>query len=82
MQALLQQGDQLLLAHPLPPPGHRGSFERQLLAEEFFAAEQLVIGVLQPPLAQHLVGQLVHVLESGQPPISRVGGGGRPGPSV
>jgi len=37
------------------------------MAEEFFAAEQLVVGVLQPPLAQHVVGQIVHVFEDGEP---------------
>jgi hypothetical protein len=49
MQALLQQRDQLVFAHALAPAGQRGAVERQLMAEEFFPAEQLVIGVLQPP---------------------------------
>jgi len=35
--------------------------------EELLAAEQLVIGVLHPALAQHLVGKVVGVLEDDQP---------------
>jgi hypothetical protein len=38
--------------------------------------------VLDPALAQHLVGQVVGVLEDGQPRHHLVGSGGRPGSSV
>jgi hypothetical protein len=65
-QALLQQHRQLLFAHALAPAGHRGTVERQAVAEKRFAAEQLVIRVLQPALAQLLVGEVAHVLEDGQ----------------
>jgi hypothetical protein len=50
--------------------------------EELLAAEVLVIGVLDPPLAQHFVQQVVGVLEDRSPAINRVGSGGRPGSSV
>ena len=36
------------------------------MLEELLAAEELVIGVLDPALAQHLVGEVVGVLEDGQ----------------
>jgi len=35
--------------------------------EELLAAEVLVIGILDPALAQHLIGQVIGVLEDGQP---------------
>jgi hypothetical protein len=35
--------------------------------EELLAAEVLVIGVLHSTLAQHFIGQVVGVLEDGQP---------------
>ena len=37
------------------------------MAEAQLAAEELVIGVLQPARAQHLVRQVVHVLQDQQP---------------
>src|SRR4051812_49035157 len=37
------------------------------MLEELLAAEELVIGVLDPTLAQHLVGEVVGVLEDRQP---------------
>jgi hypothetical protein len=37
------------------------------VAEHHFAAEVLKIRVLHPPVAQHLVGEIVHVLENEQP---------------
>jgi hypothetical protein len=40
---------------------------QQLMAEAQFAAEELVIRVLQPARAQHFVRQVVHVLENEQP---------------
>jgi len=46
---------------------HRRAIERQLVAEAQFAAEELVIRVLQPARAQHLVRQIVHVLQDEQP---------------
>jgi hypothetical protein len=66
-QALLDQGDELILAQPLAPARQRGAVERQLVAEYRFAAEVLVIGVLDPTRAQHLVRQRMQVLEDQQP---------------
>jgi hypothetical protein len=66
-QALLQQRHQLLLAEALAPMRQRGAVERQLVAEAQFAAEELVIRVLQPARAQCLVRQIVHVLQDQQP---------------
>ena len=37
------------------------------MLEELLAAEQLVIGVLDPARAQLLVGEIMHVLEDRQP---------------
>src|ERR1700722_10522433 len=62
-KAFLQQRDELLLAQPLAPAGQRRAIERQLVPEYYFAAEILEIRVLDPPVAQRLVGQIVHVLE-------------------
>jgi hypothetical protein len=36
------------------------------MLEELLATEELVIGVLQPALAQYLIGEVVGVLEDGQ----------------
>src|SRR4030088_1909456 len=44
------------------------SIERQPVTEAQFAAEELVIRVLQPARAQDLVRQVVHVLQDEQPP--------------
>jgi hypothetical protein len=66
-QALLEERDQLRLAQPLAPMRQRRTVERQLVAEAQFAAEELVIRVLQPARAQHLVRQIVHVLQDQQP---------------
>jgi hypothetical protein len=63
-QALLQQRGQFLLAHALAPACHRRAIKRQPMTEELLATEQLIIGVLQPALAQHLVRQ---VCASGSP---------------
>jgi hypothetical protein len=52
------------------------------MLEELLAAEELIIGVLDPALAQNLVGQVVGVFEDRKPAINRVGSGGRPGSSV
>ena len=65
-EALLKQRLQLLLAHALAPARQRGAVEHQAMLEELLAAEELVIGVLQPALAQHFIGEVVGVLEDGQ----------------
>jgi hypothetical protein len=65
-QALLNERDQLVLAHALTPAGQRRTVERERVAEELLAAEQLIIRVLDPALAQDLVGEVAHVLEDGQ----------------
>src|SRR5215467_13819229 len=61
-QALLDQGDEMFLAKPLPPMRQRRALKRQFVTEAHFTTEELVIRVLQPTRAQHLVGQVVHVL--------------------
>src|SRR5882757_6197131 len=66
-QALLQQRLQPLLAHAIAPVGHRGAIERQPVLEKLLAAEVLVVRVLDPLLAHHLVAQIVAVLENGKP---------------
>ena len=67
IQALREQGGELLLAHALAPARHRRAVERQSVLKELLAAEQLIIGVLDPALAQNLVGEVVHMLEDRQP---------------
>jgi hypothetical protein len=66
-QAFLNQRGKLLLAHALAPAGDRRAVERQIMAEELLAAEQLIIGVLDPNLAQPLIRQIERVLENGEP---------------
>src|SRR5450432_1027243 len=66
VQALLDQGDELLLAHALTPARQRRAVERQSVPEELLAAEQLIIRVLDPALAQNFVGEVVHMLEDRQ----------------
>jgi hypothetical protein len=46
-EALLDQGDQLLLAQPLAPIRHRRAIERQLVTEAQLAAEELAIDPMQ-----------------------------------
>ena len=58
---------QPLLAHAVAPARQRRAIEHQPVLEELLAAEELVIGVLDPALAQHLVGEVIGVLEDGQP---------------
>jgi len=75
-QALLDQRHQLLLTQALTPARYRGAVERQLVAEAQLAAEVLVIRILDPARAQHLVGQVVHVLqdeEAGHQPRRQAG---------
>jgi hypothetical protein len=50
-QALLDQRDELVLAHALAPARQRRTVEGELVAEELLAAEQLVVRVLDPALA-------------------------------
>jgi hypothetical protein len=52
---LLHKCREFLFAHSLPPARHRRALEGQFVLEELFAAEQLVIWVLDPALAQNLV---------------------------
>ena len=61
-KALLQQRFELLLAHALAPARQGRAIERRLVPEEFLATKILVIGVLHPAFAQHLVGEIVRVL--------------------
>ena len=49
------------------PARHRRAVEHQSVLEELLAAEQLIIRVLDPALAQNLVGEVVHMLEDRQP---------------
>ncbi|MGF6430983.1 hypothetical protein AB7M47_008101 [Bradyrhizobium elkanii] len=65
-QTFLDQRDELLLAEPLAPARHRRSIERQPVAEAQLAAEVLIIGVLDPAAAQHLIREIVHVLQDEQ----------------
>jgi hypothetical protein len=66
-QALLQQSDKFLLIHTLRPARQRGAVEHQPMLEEILAAEELKIRILNLTVAQHLVGQVVHLLEDGEP---------------
>lgn len=50
-EALLEQCHQPLLAHALAPACKRRTLEGQLVAEEFRAAEILIIRALEPALA-------------------------------
>jgi hypothetical protein len=65
-KAFLEKGHQPLFAHPLAPARQRRAVEGQRVPEELLAAEQLEIRVLEPALAQHLVGDIVQVLEDRQ----------------
>ena len=66
-RTLLQQRLQPFFAHAIAPVGHRGTIERQPVLEKLLAAEVLVIGVLDPPLAHGLVAEVVGVFENGEP---------------
>ena len=81
-QALLQQGHDALLPHPLPPAGHRGAVEGQIVPEEGLAAEELEIRVLHPAGAELLVREIERMLEDRQPRHQPRGSGGMPGPSL
>ena len=54
-QALLQQRRQMLLRPGAGASGSGRAIEGELVAEGLLAAEVLIIGVLQPAPAQHLV---------------------------
>ena len=62
-EAFLQQRGDLLLTQPLAPAGQRRAIERQVMPEHHLATEILEIRVLDPPVAQRLVREIVHVLE-------------------
>ena len=66
-KALLNERDELLLAHPLAPARQRGAVESELVPKELFATEELIIGIFDPALAQNLVREIVHVFEDGEP---------------
>ena len=65
-EAFLQQRGDLLLTQPLAPAGQRRAIERQCVPEHHLAAEILKIRVLDPPVAQRLFREIVHVLEDEQ----------------
>ena len=67
VQALLNERDELLLAHPLAPARQGGPVERRLVDEELFAAKELKVWVLDPARAELFVGEIVRVLEDRKP---------------
>jgi hypothetical protein len=66
-QALLQQRLQPFFAHAIAPVGHRGAIERQPVLEKLLPAEVLVIRVLEPQFAHHLVAEVVGVFDDRKP---------------
>ncbi len=54
-------------ADPLAPARHRGAVDRQFMLEVIKAAEMLVVRVLHPARAHHLVRQVEDVLQEVQP---------------
>jgi hypothetical protein len=66
VQALLDKSGELLFAHPLTPARHRRTVEDKRVLKELLAAEQLIIGVFKPAIAQRLVREVVHMLEDRQ----------------
>ena len=81
-EALLQQGLKALLAHAVAPAGDRGAIKRQGVAEEFLAAEILIIRFSTHRSHTTSSLRLKVCLRMARPAISRVGSGGRPGLSV
>ena len=65
-KALLQERVRLLLAHALTPARQRRALERKLVAKELLAAEELIIRIIQPALAQDFIGEIVRVLQDRQ----------------
>jgi hypothetical protein len=72
---------ELIFAHGLPPARQRRPIKRQPVLEKLFAAEEPVIRILNPALAQRLVRRSCMCFRMASPAISRVGNGGRPGSS-
>jgi hypothetical protein len=66
-EALLDQRRQPFLTHPLAPARQRRAVEGQFVPEELFAAEELIIRILDPARAQILIGEIVHGLEDRKP---------------
>src|SRR5581483_796730 len=66
-KTFLQQRDELFFAHPLTPTCQRRAVEGRLVLKKLLAAKELIIGVLEPALAQNLVGEIVHVLQDREP---------------
>jgi hypothetical protein len=65
-KALLQERARLLLAHALTPARQRRALERKLVAKELLAAEELIVRIIQPALAQDFIGEIVRVLQDRQ----------------
>src|SRR5262245_25026502 len=65
-KAFLQHRGDLLLTQPPAPASQRRTIEWQPVAEHHLTAEILKIRVLDPPVAQRLVREIVHVLEDEQ----------------
>lgn len=65
-KALLQERVRLLLAHALTPARQRRALERKLVAKELLAAEELIVRIIQPALAQDFIGEIVRVLQDRQ----------------
>jgi hypothetical protein len=66
-KALLQKRGKLIFAKALTPASERGAVEWAFVLKDHLAAEQLKIRVLDPTLAQLLIGEVVHVLEDEEP---------------
>jgi hypothetical protein len=61
-QTLGQQQFQFV-AEPLAPMAQVRAFVRELMLEKLFAGEELEIGVIDPAVADALIGQPVNLLE-------------------
>jgi len=66
-EALLKQRREPLLAHAPAPARQRRAIDRKPMPEKLLAAEELKVRVLDPARAQRLVGEVMQVLEDGQP---------------
>jgi hypothetical protein len=55
-QALLQQRLKLLFSHPLAPLRQRRAVKHQCMLKKIFTAEELEARVLNPAIAQSVVG--------------------------
>jgi hypothetical protein len=62
----LEECHEPLLPHALTPARQRGAIKGQFVLEELLSAEELKIGVLDSALIQHLIGEVVHMLEDRQ----------------